>query len=74
MNPFKKFLDLTPKEQRRIVTIIEHVDTDRSKVETNNGDQFIAIGQSVSVGSKAWVEGDKVVEETPNLPFSEVMI
>jgi hypothetical protein len=67
MNIWSKFKRLTGKKEVRVGTITAHSGNE-SILEDPYGNAFIALGTSVSVGSKAFVEDGKVVSAAPSLP------
>ena len=70
VNPWARFQRLLPRAGRYIVTITQ-VNADGTSLATRRDGQTVRLkGVLVPAGNKAWVEGEQVMGEAPNLPSS----
>lgn len=68
VNPWSRFRQLLPRAARYIVTI-QSVQADGTSLATRRDGETIRLkGTSVEVGLKAWVEGQQIIGEAPDLP------
>ena len=74
VNKFLRFRRLLPQRTRYTVTIAA-VNTDGTSIgTTRDGGKVRVLGDSVSVGTKAWVDDGRIVGEAPDLQeFSETI-
>lgn len=70
-NLWKEFQSLLPSDPLLIVTVLAHNSDGTSTVEFPGGGQATARGQSVAVGSKAFIQGNQIQGEAPDLPLHE---
>ena len=69
VNPWKRFQRLLPRAGRYTVTIVSVDAATGTSIATRRyGQQVRLKGALVSAGKKAWVEGDQIIGETPDLP------
>lgn len=58
---------------RTIVTVTK-VRSDGSAIVTHNdGSTSVAVGQNLTLG-KAYLEGDRIIGNAPDLPFTEIIV
>jgi hypothetical protein len=67
MNIWARFQQISGKKELRIGEVTEHLTGGLSKLTDLYGQEFIAIGQTVGIGDKAYVEDGKVVGQAPSL-------
>jgi len=68
VNPWARFQRLLPRAGRYTVTI-DTVNADGTSLATRRDGQQVRLkGGLVEAGKKAWVEGEQVIGEAPNLP------
>lgn len=68
VNPWKRFQRLLPRAGRYTVTI-DQVNSDGTSTATRRDGQTVRLkGGLVEAGKKAWVEGEQIIGEAPNLP------
>lgn len=68
VNPWARFQRLLPRAGRYTVTI-DQVYADGTSLATRRDGQKIKLrGGHVAVGKKAWVEGQQIIGEAPDLP------
>lgn len=68
VNPWSRFRQLLPRAARYIVTI-QSVQADGTSLATRRDGEVVRLkGTSVEVGLKAWVEGQQIIGEAPDLP------
>lgn len=68
VNPWKRFQKLLPRAGRYTVTVDQVLD-DGTCIATRRDGQTVRLkGGLVSVGKKAWVEGEQIIGEAPDLP------
>lgn len=68
VNPWSRFKQLLPRSARYIVTI-QSVQGDGTSMATRrDGEKVRLKGTSVDAGKRAWVEGQQIVGEAPDLP------
>lgn len=73
-NPWQSFKSLLPKTARMVVTVTT-VNADGTSVVTlRSGDTMLVNGDSITAGSKAWIEDGKITGPASALPYSEVMV
>ena len=70
VNPWQNFQNLLPKSTRYIVTVDTVYGDGTSMATRRDGQQVRLIGDSISPGSKAWVDGDTIVGDAPALTTS----
>lgn len=68
VNPWSRFRQLLPRAARYTVTI-QSVQADGTSLATRRDGEVVRLkGTSVEVGQKAWVEGQQIIGEAPDLP------
>ncbi|MBY6070589.1 hypothetical protein KUV35_04755 [Marinobacter salsuginis] len=68
VNPWKRFQRLLPRAGRYTVTI-DTVNSDGTSTATRRDGQTVRLkGGLVAAGKKAWVEGEQIIGEAPDLP------
>ncbi|OEY66792.1 hypothetical protein [Marinobacter sp. X15-166B] len=68
VNPWARFQKLLPRAGRYTVTI-DQVNTDGTSSATRRDGQLVRLkGGLVEAGKKAWVEGEQIIGEAPDLP------
>lgn len=68
VNSWKRFQRLLPRAGRYTVTI-DRVNADGTSLATRRDGQQVRLkGGLVAAGSKAWVEGEQIIGEAPDLP------
>lgn len=68
VNPWKRFQRLMPRAGRYTVTI-DQVNSDGTSMATRRDGQKVKLkGVLVAAGKKAWVEGEQIIGEAPDLP------
>lgn len=68
VNPWSRFKQLLPRAARYIVTI-QSVQTDGTSLATRRDGEVVRLkGTPVEAGKKAWVEGQQIIGEAPDLP------
>ena len=68
VNPWVRFQNLMPRAGRYTVTI-SAVNGDGTSMATRRDGQTVRLkGGLVAAGGKAWVEGEQIIGEAPNLP------
>tara|TARA_R110000824_G_scaffold384276_1_gene578168 strand:- start:916 stop:1149 length:234 start_codon:yes stop_codon:yes gene_type:complete len=68
VNPWTRFQKLLPRAGRYTVTI-DQVNTDGTSLATRRDGQKVRLkGGLVAAGKKAWVEGEQIIGEAPDLP------
>ena len=68
VNPWFRFRQLLPRAARYIVTI-QSVQADGTSLASRRDGESVRLkGTSVEVGKKAWVEGQQIIGEAPDLP------
>ena len=68
VNPWKRFQRLLPRAGRYTVTI-NSVNADGTSTATRRDGQIVRLkGGLVEAGKKAWVEGEQIIGEAPDLP------
>lgn len=68
VNPWKRFQRLLPRAGRYTVTI-NTVNSDGTSTATRRDGQKVRLkGGLVAAGKKAWVEGEQIIGEAPDLP------
>lgn len=72
VNPWTRFQRLLPRAGRYTVTV-DQVLADGTSLATRRDGQAVRLkGSSVTAGNKAWVEGEQIIGEAPDLPtFTE---
>jgi len=73
-NVYAKFARLLPSDQLLIGAVTAHNADGTSTVTLPGGGELRARGQSVAVGSKAFVKGGDVIGEAPDLTAYEVEV
>ena len=74
VNPWSRFQRLLPRAGRYTVTI-DQVNTDGTSLATRRDGQSVRLkGGLVSAGKKAWVEGEQIIGEAPDLPSTTVFV
>lgn len=74
VNPWKRFQRLLPRAGRYTVTI-NTVNSDGTSTATRRDGQIVRLkGGLVEAGKKAWVEGDQIIGEAPDLPTVTVYV
>ena len=71
MNIWKQFNGLLPKDPLLVATVAAHNADGTSSVTWPGGGQSIVQGQSVAVGVKAFIQGNRVQGPAPALPLYE---
>ncbi|RKR79626.1 hypothetical protein C7436_1077 [Marinobacter nauticus] len=74
VNKFLRFRRLLPQRTRYTITIAA-VNSDGTSIgTTRDGGKVRVLGDSVAVGTKAWVDDGRIVGEAPDLPeYSELI-
>lgn len=68
VNPWKRFQRLLPRAGRYTVNI-DTVNSDGTSTATRRDGQIVRLkGGLVAAGKKAWVEGEQIIGEAPDLP------
>lgn len=68
VNPWVRFQNLMPRAGRYTVTV-NQVNSDGTSLATRRDGKEIRLkGGLVAAGKKAWVEGEQIIGEAPNLP------
>lgn len=68
VNPWVRFQNLMPRAGRYTVTITS-VNTDGTSMATRRDGKSVRLkGGLVAIGKKAWVEGEQIIGEAPDLP------
>jgi len=68
VNPWTRFQRLMPRAGRYTVTISQ-VNSDGTSLATRRDGQTVRLkGGLVAAGGKAWVDGEQIIGEAPNLP------
>ncbi|MBT13318.1 MAG: hypothetical protein CMI02_14930 [Oceanospirillaceae bacterium] len=73
VNPWRRFQQLT-NYQSRAVAIVRDVGTGTSVVELRNGTRARVRGDTVAVGSKAYIVNGQIQGEAPDLPAYTVQV
>ena len=64
-----------PGPVRSVVTVVSiDATAGTSLVQTMGGSQFVALGTDVAAGSRAYIEGRRIVGTAANLPYSEMEV
>jgi|Wag4MinimDraft_13_1082653.scaffolds.fasta_scaffold15321_2 hypothetical protein len=71
INLWKKFNNLLPQDPLLIATVAAHNSDGTSTVTWPGGGQSTVQGQSVAVGSKAFVQSNRLQGQAPDLPSYE---
>jgi len=74
VNPYKRFRELLGSNSKQIAEVKITYNDGTSLVETRSGKQFIARGNSVITGNKAWIVNGEIISEAPNLPAYSVTV
>ena len=73
-NVFNRFQALLPQATTTVVTI-DVVNADgTSRATTLNGVSVLVNGNSVPVGQKAYIQGDAILRQAPDLPITRLDI
>ena len=67
MNNYGKFKKLFNREPIKVVSVELHLADGRSQVRSATGAVYLALGQSVAPGQKAYVRGLEIIGQAPNL-------
>jgi len=73
-NLYARFARLLPAEQLLIGTVTAHNADGTSTVTLPGGGELRARGQTVAVGSKAFLQGGEITGEAPDLTAYEVEV
>lgn len=73
-NLYTQFRKLLPSDPLLVGTVTAHDSDGYSLVELPGGGGLRVQGQGVAVGSKAFVQGGRVVAEAPALDAVEVLV
>jgi len=68
VNPWKRFQRLLPRAGRYTVTIDQVLQDGTSMATRRDGQKVRLKGGLVAAGKKAWVEGEQIIGEAPDLP------
>lgn len=68
VNPWARFQRLMPRAGRYTVTIDQVLADGTSMATRRDGATVRLKGGLVSAGNKAWVEGEQIIGEAPDLP------
>lgn len=68
VNPWKRFQQLLPRAGRYTVTIDSVNGDGTSRATRRDGTKVRLKGELVGAGKKAWVDGEQIIGEAPNLP------
>lgn len=74
VNPWTRFQRLMPRAGRYTVTIDQVLDDGTSMATRRDGQKVRLKGGLVAAGKKAWVEGEQIIGEAPDLPTSTVYV
>lgn len=73
VNPWRRF-QLLANRQSRVVATVRDVGTGTSVVELRNGTRTRVRGDTVAVGSKAYIVNGQIQGEAPDLPAYTVQV
>jgi len=68
VNPWQRFKGLLPQQRRFVVTVDQVLADGTSLATRSDGSQVRLQGDSIAAGKKAWVEGQRIIGEAPDLP------
>ncbi|WP_019024047.1 MULTISPECIES: hypothetical protein [unclassified Thioalkalivibrio] len=68
MNLYRQFQRMIPRDPLLVAEVVSHNADGSSTLETPAGGIIRARGTDVAVGSNAYVQGGRVIEEAPDLP------
>lgn len=68
INPWRQFQQLVGGRAVRTGTVASHNPDNTSTINMTGGGTMRAMGQSVAVGNKAFVRGNEIIGDAPNLP------
>lgn len=68
VNPWSRFRQLLPRAARYIVTVQSIQGDGTCLASRRDGETVRLKGTSVEVGKQAWVEGQQIIGEAPDLP------
>lgn len=75
VNPWKRFQRLLPRAGRYTVTISSVDSTSGTSMATRRDGQQVRLkGALVAAGKKAWVEGEQIIGEAPDLPSTTLYV
>jgi hypothetical protein len=72
-NTFNRFQSLLGKNSTEVVQITS-VGSGTSQATTLSGQAVTVVGDSVTVGQKAFVRGNEIIRQAPNLTPTQVSI
>ena len=67
-NPWQRFQRLMPRRRRTYGEVLEHIGTTQSRVQLVSGEEIYVMGQEVAVGGHAWIKGEEIEREAPDMP------
>ena len=67
VNPWQSFQNLLPQATRYIVTVDTVYGDGTSMATRRDGQQVRLIGDSISAGHRAWVDGETIIGDAPAL-------
>ena len=73
-NNYQRLRGLTASQPRTIGTVTSHNGDGTSTVQLLSGNFVSALGQSVAVNSRAYIESGRIIATAADLPFSEINI
>lgn len=73
-NAFSQFQNLIGKTSLEVVTITLDNGNGTSQATTLSGVLITVKGDSIAVGSKAFIQGNEIVRQAPDLTITEVSI
>lgn len=71
-NSYQRLRTLTQTQPRTVATVTSHNADGTSTVQLMSGAFITVLGQDVDIGSKAYVEGGRVLAQAADLPYSEI--
>ncbi|GAB2933698.1 hypothetical protein GCM10027181_36070 [Rheinheimera gaetbuli] len=71
-NSYRRLRTLTQTQPRTVATVSSHNPDGTSTVQLMSGASITVLGQDVSVGDPAYIEGGRIIGQAATLPYSEI--